>query len=163
MRHVCKLVCFYKVKVFGPKKGFKGSETKRVGGQVFLETGSFPFWWQTSVELVCTNQYNILFVPPPLPWLAAGDAPGLFRICPHLTQAVTRNSSLSAVQCLTCSGVFPSVSARRFPGEFGRRCQFLDPAWRGSQGLLASCILNMVSRPIALTLFKGGKWLAPLH
>ena len=71
------------------------------------------------------------------------------NLASHLTEAVTRNSSLSAgpVQCLTCSEVFPSVSGRRFPGEFGRRCQFLAPAWLASQALLASCILNMVSHP----------------
>ena len=95
-------------------------------------------------------------------WPQAMLCAGFIQNLPsHLTQAVTRNSSLSApaVQCLTCSGVFQSVSGRRFPGEFGRRCQFLAATWRGSQGLLASCILNMVSHPIALTqLSKGEKW-----
>ena len=153
---------FLQSEVFWPKEGLQRQRDKKSWWTGVSGNRVFPILVadHTSVELVCTNQYNSLFLPP---WLAAGDAPGLFRICPHLTQAVTRNSSLSAVQCLTCSGVFPSVSARRFPGEFGRRCQFLDPAWRGSQGLLASCILNMVSRLIALTLFKGGKWLTPLH
>ena len=132
-------------------RGFKGSETKAVGRQVFLGTGSFPFWSRATLQLgaYCLYAPSACFSPCP-GWPEAMLGAGFIQnLASHLTEAVTGNSSLSAgpVQCLTCSGVFPSVSGRRFPGEFGRRCQFLAPAWLASQALLASCILNMVSHP----------------
>ena len=130
------------------RRASKAARQKSWRRQVFL--GFSHFGLGPHFSQACMHQPIQRPVSPP--WIATGDAPGLFRICPQLTQPVTRNSSLS----LSCA-VFnmfrsvPTCQRSTISRWIWPSMPVFGPSLApGSQALLlASRILNMVShRPL---------------